>query len=461
MAAHSAASTGRRLGAWVPNNLSPAGIAIQSGDLLVRRSRQTARENPHAGSAVDSLVSNLVGSGIKPLPLTDDQDTKRQILARWNEWIKFADVGDTCSFYGLQALAVRAMIEGGECFIRRRYLKDGSYKLQLIEAEQVPFEENHILVNGNEIIAGVEVDPLGVRVAYHMYTRHPGDGMCPPLTRVLAEDVYHVYHVKRPSQIRGEPWLAKVLVKLYELDQYDDAELVRKKIAAMMALIVTQPQGLSVGGEDDEEADERGVVEGVWEPGGVLRFLPGMNVQVTEPADLGGQYEVFMRQQLRAIAVGAGLTYEQITGDLTQVNFSSIRAGWIEVRRKFEQIQQMTVIHQLCRKVWADWMDNEILNGGLQIIGYAKNKIEHRSVKWIPQGWKWVDPVKDVSSMVMAIRAGIMTKAEAASIYGSDSEEIDREMAKEFDRADSLGLVYDSDPRNRTKTGAKVEKNGQ
>ncbi len=34
-----------------------------------------------------------------------------------------------------------------------------------------------------------------------------------------------------PGQLRGVPWMANALVRLWELDQYDDTELLRKKFS--------------------------------------------------------------------------------------------------------------------------------------------------------------------------------------------------------------------------------------
>jgi capsid protein len=85
-------------------------------------------------------------------------------------------------------------------------------------------------------------------VAYHLYRTHPEDGALAPMSgnggmetvRVDASEILHLFRPLRPGQIRGEPWLARALVKLNELDQYDDAELVRKKTAAMFAGFITR-----------------------------------------------------------------------------------------------------------------------------------------------------------------------------------------------------------------------------
>ena len=183
-------------------------------------------------------------------------------------------------------------------------------------------------------------------------------------------------------------------------------------------------------------------------------LLPGEDIKFSEPADLGGQYAEFMRTQLRAVAMGLGLTYEQFTGDLTGVNYSSIRAGMVEFRRRMEQLQRMVLIHQLCRPVWARWMDQAVLSGALILPDYINRRREYLAVKWIPQGWQWVDPQKEFNAVIWAIRAGLLSRSEAVSTYGYDVEEIDREIAADNQRADNLGLVFDSDARKVSRNGA-------
>ena len=143
-----------------------------------------------------------------------------------------------------------------------------------------------------------------------------------------------------------------------------------------------------------------------------------------------------------------GITYEMLTGDLTQVNYSSIRAGLLEFRRRCEAIQHHVIIHQLCRPLWQAWMEQAVLAGALNLPNYTKRRREFQSVKWIPQGWQWVDPLKETEAMKSAIRSGLMSRSEAISANGYDAEDVDREIAADNTRADELGLVFDSDPRH-------------
>ncbi len=88
------------------------------------------------------------------------------------------------------------------------------------------------------------------------------------------------------------------------------------------------------------------------------------------------------------------------------------------------------------------------LEGALNLPGFARRRRAYQAAKWIPQGWQWVDPLKEFNALKLAIRAGLMSRSEAISAYGYDAEDIDREIAADNRRADELGLVFDSDPRH-------------
>ncbi len=464
-AGYEGAAAGRRLGAWMPGDEGANALLFRDASLMRSRSRDLVRRNAWAANGLDSLVANLIGTGIKPQSTHSDPVLKERIQALWLDWTKEADAHGLCGFYGLQALVARAMIEGGEVLVRLRNRDERDrlivpIQLQLLEPEHLPASMNQDLPNGHRIRAGIEFDRIGRRVAYHLYREHPGESpmlfRSGDMSRVPASEVCHIFKPLRPGQIRGEPWFAQALVKLHELDQYDDAELARKKVAAMIAGFITKPDPeLGIAGEQDKEADEDGAVPVTWTPGSMQILMPGESVTFSDPTDVGGQYEAFMRTQLRAVAVGLGLTYEQFTGDLSGVNYSSIRAGLLEFRRRMEQLQGAVLIHQFCRPVWSRWMDQAVLSGALDMPGYRKKWRKYQSVKWIPQGWVWVDPLKEINSTLIAIRAGLISRAEAISLHGLDAEQVDAEIAADNQRADELNLAFDSDPRRANRSGTR------
>jgi lambda family phage portal protein len=148
-------------------------------------------------------------------------------------------------------------------------------KLQVPESEHPDSSKDSVLPNGNVIRSGIEFDKTGKRVACCLYREHQGE--CSLLTNL------NIFKPLRPGQIRGEPWLSNVLLKLHELDQYEDAEPVRKKTAAMFAGFVTRPDPESgMFGEGD--ADSSGAALAGLEPGTMQFPDPGEDVKFSSYA---------------------------------------------------------------------------------------------------------------------------------------------------------------------------------
>ncbi|MBB4267723.1 phage portal protein [Roseospira visakhapatnamensis] len=474
-ARYDAASTGRRSRVWGAVNGGP-NIPAANLPTLRNRARDAVRNDALADSAVDTAVTNIIGTGIKPQFATPDAGLNAELATMWLDWTDEADPAGQLDFYGLQALAVRSMIEGGDSFgrFRLRRAEDSltvPLQIQVLEGEFCPAEKSE-MNGGNSIVSGVEFTPFGQRAAYWMYREHPYDGTNPRIqaglpARVPASEVFHLMAVRRPGQVRGEPWLTRALVKLNELAQYDDAELMRKKIAAMFVGFRRRPvpEGMSADelaeawGTADAEVDD-GVGHVSMEPGTMQELDPGEDVEFTNPVDVGGNYEAFLRAQKRLVASAAGALYEQVTGDYSQVNDRTFRAAVNEFRRRCQMWQHHNAVYQMCRPTHRRWMAAGVLSG---VIRPPRRMAERDllRVKWVPQGWSYIHPVQDVQSQQMAVRSGFKSRAEVVSEQGYDAEQIDAEQAADNARADAAGLSYDSDGRRAltdpTKTTEQTE----
>jgi lambda family phage portal protein len=256
---------------------------------------------------------------------------RSHVQALWRDWTRKPTPRAQTDFYGLQALACRAMLEGGECLVRLRYRRpeDGLPVAAAIAVAGTRASADHASTPiGGERQRDARrhrVRQLGRRVAYHLYRSHPEDGALAPMSGQGGMDTVRVDAPKssicsaplRPGQIRGEPWLARALVKLNELDQYDDAELVRKKTAAMFAGFVTRqnPEDNLMGEgccRCRRRRARRAGAGHLADPGARRGH------QVLRPSRRRWlSYGEFLRMQFRAVAAAIGITYEQLTGDLT------------------------------------------------------------------------------------------------------------------------------------------------
>jgi lambda family phage portal protein len=438
----------RRLVSWRATQENINGLLSASGDTLRARARQIVRSNPYAANAADSFVANAVGAGIKPSSLVQDTVLKDKIQRVWNDWTDHADADGLTDFYGLQAMAARAMFEAGECFIRFRPRRpedglDVPLQLQLLESEHLPFNKTETATNGNAIRCGIEFDAIGRRVAYYFYRSHPGDSTDHNnkgvIVRVPASEVLHIYRPQRPGQIRGVPWISPALVKIFLLDQYDDAELDRKKVAALFAGFITKnaPEDNLLG---ESAPDSMGSAIAGLSPGTMQVLLPGEDIKFSSPADVGGSYELFQYRTLLAIAAAMGMPYTNVTGDLKAANYSSIRAGTVEFRRRMEQFQHTTLVYQLCRPVWKLWLETAALSGALNMPGFATDPGKYSPVKWITPKWEWVDPLKDRQAEKIAQEQGWKAPSDIIESEGYDVDETFRRIAADQRRIEELGI---------------------
>ena len=441
----------RRLRGWQPPLENINSLVASGGPRLLARSRELVVTNGYAANACEAFASNLVGDGIKPSSLIEDPALRDRVQRLWLAWTDEADADGLTDFYGLQAMVAREMFVAGECFVRLRprRAEDGllvPLQLQLLQSEMLPFEKTETAGNGNRIRCGIEFDLIGRRVAYHFRRRHPGDSTdqriaAPDTVRVPAEDVLHIYRPIDAGQIRGLPHVAPAMVRLFLLDQYDDAELDRKKTAAMFAGFITKtaPEEQLLG---EIEATELGGAIASLEPGTMQVLLPGEDVKFSSPADVGGGYEAFQYRTLLSVSASLGLPYHLVTGDVRQANYSSLRAELVEFRRRIGQLQHGVLVHQFCRPIWARWLETAQLAGRLEL----SDPVAARMVQWIPPRWDWVDPLKDIQAQVLAMEAGITSRRKVVEATGYDVEEVDRENATDAAHAAALGLSYRTSP---------------
>ncbi|MGN7613036.1 phage portal protein [Magnetococcales bacterium HHB-1] len=447
-----AARAARRFSTWKVGSESTNTLILQGGDLLRNRARDLVRSNPYAANATASFAAHVVGAGIKPSLLLPDADLKEKIQRLWLDWVSEADADGQTTFYGLQAMAARSLFEVGETFIRfrPRRQEDGlsvPLQLQILPAEQLPLTKNEQLPNGRRVSMGIEFDRIGRRRAYHFYRNHPGDihqQNGKDFIRVPAEEVLHVFQAKQEGQIRGLSQLTPAIPKLHLLEQYDDAELERKKVAAMYAAFVTKPDFEDAANQEDQIGDEAAVH---LQPGTLEYLLPGEDVKFSDPADVGGAYEAFQYRTLLACCAAMGIPYSNVTGDLKRANYSSLREAKIEFRRRVEPAQNHILIFQLCRPVWNRWINDVALSGVLTLPGYADNPRPYRRVKWIPPRWDWVDPLKDRKADIEAIKMGIKSRSDVIESEGSDPEEVDRRIQIDQQREEKLGLQFEYSPK--------------
>lgn len=414
----------------MPNQLT---ATLEARGPLAKRARYLAGNNALAASAATAWVSALVGNGIKPQSTHADTAIRATMNTSFEAWTDVADMEGMTDFYGLQGIMARRMVIDGEAFALLINTDDG-LRIRLIDAEQVDASLSRPTDSGR-IVQGIEFDAAGRRVAYWITPDQAGQpyASVAPARRVDAADVVHMFRPETPGQVRGISWFAPAMLRMADLDQWRDAQLMRQKTAALMAGFITSMDG----GATPLEGEQSGsAVIGGLTPGGLHYLAPGQDYKQSTPALVGAEVIAFAKMVEREIAVALGLPATALTGDLSDTNFSSARVGLIEFRRLVETVQHGVIAFQALRPIWVRWATTEVLSGRIQTTVAAA-----MPAKFIPPKTMWVDPLKDVQAEVMAIDAGLMSRREAVTARGVDIEVLDAERAADADRAKSLGLA--------------------
>jgi lambda family phage portal protein len=450
---YAAAQDIRSSAQWAPSGGSATVEVGAAAATVARRARDAVRNDPYATRIVDLWTGNAVGAGI-----TTRGPDKAHADA-WRRWAESTacDAEGRLDLYGLQALAMRAVVESGECFIRLLLAPPTpanpiGLRLQVLEIDHLDTARNG-MVGGAPTIQGIALGEAGEPIGYWLHRIHPGASWLLPgaawlaSERIPAADVLHIYRKRRPGQLRDVSWLAPVLLCLRDLGDYEAALLMKAKIEACLAAVVTEEgEEALTGSAAGLLKDAQGRTVESFEPGMIL-YRRGMgSVEVVNPSG-GGSHAAFAKRALEAAAVGAGLTFDQVSGDLTQANYSSLRAGKIEFRRLCEQVQYGMLIPMLVRPI----AERFHAQGALLGLWGADLPAD---VSHVPPAHEMIDPLKDTTALIAQVRAGFVPQPEAAGAFGYDFRQA-VEMIREANALlDDAGLSLDTDPRRVAKSGS-------
>lgn len=417
-------------------------------DLRVR-SRELVRNTPWVRRYVRLLRQNVVGPhGIRlqarlqrPGGLALDT-ANEAVEAAWDAWGK---VG-TCtadgklSWRGLQGLVMTSVAADGEVLLRilRGFDNPFGFALQVLDPDQLDEKYNVTPTDGgNEIRMGVELDAWGRPVAYHIWSGHPSETQrSRARLRVPAADIIFLGEPDRPAQTRYVPWIASVMLDLNMLRGYFEAELVAARVAASQGGFLTRDAD-DLGDSLDTQEDPAAPIQMEVEPGTFTELTPGMKVEAFTPQHPTAAFPDFVKGILRSVATGLGVSYNALANDLEGVNYSSIRAGMLDERDSYRDIQQWLIehFHQRVYDAWLPW-------------AYTANRLDARvplaryqAITWQPRGWAWVDPEKDVNAAILARQHHMGSRQQVLAGVGLEFEEVLDDLVKEERMIRERGLA--------------------
>lgn len=457
-----------------PRNKSADAEIKRASRWLTARVRDQVQNNGYISGAIDKICNNVVRRGIRPQanfkrpdgsPNTALNEKAEKI---WARWARYADATGHDSVAALQRLILRHVWIDGEILVHRSW--DFSRKnivplrLEVIECDMLDTLVDGILPNGNIGRRGVEVDKdTGAAVAFHVLDHHPGDylhlGTYGHSRRIDAADMIYIFDRRRASQTRGISWLAAIVMEAYDLSEYKSIERIGAKLAAAFGVFLKSnfPDivggGIGLPGGQQGKKIDTGVSWGDMpdyiNPGRIQRLPFGADIAIAEHNRPGTQYEPYVRDSVRGMSAGTGMSYESFSNDRSNSSYSSGRDGSLENRLSYGG-QQWFLNEKLNDKLWAWFIEAAWLAGMLpELRDYAADPLPcHEAVTWQNPGWTWVDPLKDGMAADRGINNVTTTRTKINAQQGEDWNETLDEAIREEEK---LSRLYELRAQNQQK----------
>ncbi|RVE90110.1 phage portal protein [Sinorhizobium meliloti] len=477
---------------WRPGTWSGQSALTWSRSELVDRLNDVARNDGWGAAGTSRLVDNIIGSGwtlaARPnhvsLNMTFEQaeEIADKIEALWRDYTqdvdKWCDAERTKTMAGVLGLAAR-----------QRFGPEGEAFGVIVWQDNAPLFQTAIHVvdparcsnpNGRmdeEFLRdGVAIDGYGAPVGYHFRKSHPGEFFAGNTglwhweyvereTEWGRPIVVHAYEQKRAGMTRGVSDWAPVMRSIKQSTDYEDYESQAAMLNAVMAAFIETPfdpeEMLEAMGADygnDGIAKLFGEMSAAQKayygaapidlPGVRINTLqPGEKATLTKPEHPNANFEAFVNAALRKVASAIGVTYEQLTMDWSQVNYSSARAALLEIWRGFTA-KKGGFASQFMAPIYRAWLEEVFDKGLVELpagaVPFEQNPAAWCHADWIGPGRGWIDPLREAQAASERLAGNLTTLQQEAAEQGRDWKMDAQQRARERAFYERLGL--DPDP---------------
>ena len=378
----------------------------------------------------------------------ENEALNKQIESLFQEWsrAKNCDVTGQQSFLEIQNMIVRRLkVDGGIIFVKT-YTEGGviPFKLQakevddLDESVEFPYSKD----SKNRIVGGIEYNIYNKPVAYHFKQYSPDGYYIGPGERIEAERVIFIWFKHRPSQIREMSHLARTINRVKELQEFTEAISIKERILACLSVFITKAQKAVMPGRglNNNKDKKSGYPIKTIAPGMIQELEEGETVSTVNPSGQSSDSKEFIAYQQRLAGAGQGLSYEVVTRDMSNSNYSSARQSMLEDNKTYGSIQ-LSLIDKFYKEVYEEFLKCSVLSGKIKINNYFGNEHYYNNLhSWLTPGAAWIDPLKEAAANKTALECGFDTLANICSNRGMDWKEVIKQQQREIQFAEAHGV---------------------
>ncbi|MFI3270783.1 MAG: phage portal protein [Pseudomonadota bacterium] len=422
-----------------------------------------------ARSVVNTLVSNVIGTGLTPqsrlpwrlLGITREEarEISTQIEWLWYEWCENCHAKGKLSFSELQRMGFRSVLRDGEMLhvpvanatdTRRRF----ALTIQDVAPERLSTPAD--CLGSPYVRDGIEINDAGQPTYYYIAT--PSTTLdfvdmrtltSSSYTRVPAwiahrRGCFHLFLQEDEEQIRGVSVLSPAMKLFRHLTDAITHELYGQVAAASMPMVVeTESPTVALPGYVETMTDRNGekMYHQNVEAGTLLYLNENERIKSVESSRPSPNFLNFCELILRAVSASVDLPYEAVLKDFSKTNYSSARAALLEAWRVYMTYRDWFV-GAYCKPIFSMVMEEAYLRGLLVLpqgsADFYENLKLWTNATWIGPARGYVDPVKEVNANILAHDAGFKTLTEIISEQGQDFEDVMDTREQEAERLQRL-----------------------
>ena len=472
-----ASRKGTFLRTWRPSLKSADADWLYDRDNVVARTRDLERNDVVAASAIARRINSAVGLGwrftskpdFRALGITFEQARTlgRAIDAAWRSFsagaLFQADAERQLTFGQMLRLGAAHIVRDGEML----------GLVEWAEGELTPFKTRLRIVDPDRLsnpygepvtpylAGGIERNAHGVRTRYWIREAHPSDLISTGFNANIWRpwDVYstplgrpqviHAFDKLRAGQSRGVSRFVSALKSFRALSKFADATLEAATLDALFLGFVKSNAGLKAiseslslddiekfAGERNDHYDDNPIsIDGVQLP--VLGLDDEIDLKTAARNNTG--FDAFVRAIMRMIAASLGVTYEELSMDFSQTNYSSARAAFLIAWNETLALRGL-IEAQIARPFFIAWLEewwdqghaNDNLPAGAPDFYAAIDA--YAAGTWTGPGRGAIDPVKEVLAAAARMEAGITTLEDEVAAYDGGSWEEKIETTAEIER---------------------------
>lgn len=408
-----------------------------------------------ASCALDTLVNNVIGTGIMPDPIIKNKDgspateLNDELRRLHKEWARRPEVTRELDYSSMQRLVCRSWVRDGESFMQ--YLEGnvrGLAHQSRVPLSLEPLESDFVPENlddpAKKITQGITKNDWGQPTTYHVYKQHPGERtaatgiISTQDTKPVSKDrMMHLKLCKRIRQTRGITRFACVLTRFDDIKEIEESERVASRVAAAMAGAIKKGSpDLYMGLTAEEQAQGYRNLE----------FAPGMifdDLRVGESVETIGSNRPnngvieFVDANMRRAAGGIGINYSSLAKDFNG-SYSAQRQELSEAYVNYG-VMWHAYKETEARPTWERFVKMAISSGVVAPAPEVDLDTLFEADYSRPV-MPWVDPAKEMAGIETELALNLNSKSGVMRSRGRNPDEIRKKIAEDQEQEATLGI---------------------